>query len=122
MIARILNLPGWNMQIITTNIQVYVITALLTILLGTLVSFFALWSRGYLAPLGFLVITLIFAQIIPIVGWGYYFPWSIPAIYCGAAGEELQSGLNGWSYIILILVSFAGYLLSQICWKYRDQT
>jgi len=121
MIAGILNLPGWDMQIIVTNIQVYVITTLLTILFGTLVSFFALWSRGYLAPLGFLVITLIFAQIIPILGWGYYFPWSIPIIYCGAAGVELQSGLNGWSYIILIFISFSGYLSSQICWKYRDQ-
>ena len=121
-IARILNLPGWEIQIILQNLTIYFFTALLTILLGTIVSFFALWSRGYLAPLGLLVITLIFAQIIPIIGCWYYFPWSIPSIYSGAAGEELKSVLNSWSYILLILTAFLGYLFSTLCLKFRDQT
>ncbi len=121
-IANILNLPGWEIQVILEILYIYFITALLTILLGTMISFFALWSRGYLAALGLLVITLIFAQIIPIIGWGHYFPWSIPSIYCGAAGEELKSALNSWSYIFLILTAFLGYLFSTLCWKFRDQT
>lgn len=121
-IAGILKLPGWEYSIIFENIITYLITALLTMALGTLIAFFALWSKGFLAPLGFLVLTLIFAQLIPIVGWGYYFPWSIPSIYCGAAGEVLKSRLNEWSYLSLIFTSFAGYILSIAWWKYSDQT
>jgi len=120
-IAGILKLPGWEYRIIFENIKIYFITALLTLVLGTLISFFALWSKGFLAPLGFLVLTLFFAQLIPIVGWGYYFPWSIPSIYCGAAGEELKSHLNQWSYFSVILTSVTGYILSITWWKYSDQ-
>lgn len=121
LIGSLLNLAGWEYLIVYTNLKVYLITALLTILLGLFIPFFALWSRGFLVPLAFLVLTLIFAQIIPIVGGGYYFPWSIPSIYSGAAGEALKYKLNIWSYLILFFTVFLAYLLSIYWWNNSDQ-
>lgn len=120
-IGKMLNLSGWEYSIIFENIKVYFVTALLTIALGTWISFFALWSKGYLAPLGFLIVILMLSQFIPYLGWGHYFPWSIPGIYCGAAGEELKNRLNEWSYLSLIFTSLIGYILSVAWWKYADQ-
>ncbi len=121
-VGRILNLPGWEYNVIFEIIKIYFITILLTMVLGTWVSFFALWAKGYLAPLGFLIVILMLAQFIPYMGWGHYFPWSIPGIYCGAAGEEFKNRINEWSYFSLIFTSFTGYLLSIAWWKYSDQT
>jgi len=120
-VGKMLNLSGWEYSIIFENIKVYFVTALLTIALGTWISFFALWSKGYLAPLGFLIVILMLSQFIPYLGWGHYFPWSIPGIYCGAAGEELKNRLNEWSYLSLIFTSLIGYILSVAWWKYADQ-
>jgi ABC-2 type transport system permease protein len=120
-IGKMLNLSGWESSVIFENIKIYFVTALLTIALGTWISFFALWGKGYLSPIGFLIVILMLAQFIPYMGWGHYFPWSIPGIYCGAAGEELKNRLNEWSYLSLIFTSLIGYILSIAWWKYADQ-
>lgn len=120
-VGKMLNLSGWEYNIIFEMIKIYFFTVLLTMALGTWISFFALWAKGYLAPLAFLIVILILAQFIPYIGWGHYFPWSIPGIYCGAAGEELKNRLNEWSYLSLIFTSLIGYILSVAWWKYADQ-
>lgn len=98
----------------------YFITTWLTILIGIPIAFFAIWGKGYLAPLGFVALTLVFAQIIAATGYGNYFPWSIPGLYSGAGGEY-KSQLNFWSYAILAITGIAGYFLTVFYWKYSDQ-
>lgn len=120
-VGGILNLPGWEYNVIFEIIKIYFITVLLTMALGTWISFFALWAKGYLAPLGFLIVILMLAQFIPYLGWGHYFPWSIPGIYCGAAGEEFKNRLKEWSYLSLFFTCMLGYLLTIVWWKYADQ-
>ena len=120
-IGKMLNLSGWEYRVIFETIKIYFVTALLTIALGTWISFFALWGKGYLSPIGFLVVILMLAQFIPYMGWGHYFPWSIPGIYCGAAGEEFKNRLNEWSYWSLFFTCMLGYLLTISWWKYTDQ-
>ncbi len=120
-IGSILNLPGWDLAIMTKIAKLYIITSFLAISLGTIISFFALWSRGYLAPLGFLIIMLFFANIAPYLGVAQYFPWSIPVLFSGAAGEELRNNLNFLSYICLATTSLSGYLLTIAWWNYSDQ-
>ena len=99
----------------------YFITTLLAVLLGTPIAFFAIWGKGYLAPLGFVALTLVIAQIIAATGYGYYFPWSVPGLYSGAGGEY-KAQLNFISYTILILSSIAGYVATLLYWKYADHT
>ena len=99
----------------------YLITTVLTILIGTPIAFFAIWGKGYLAPLGFVVLTLVFSQIIAATGYGTYFPWAIPGLFSGSGGEY-KSYLNFMSYAMLLLTSIAGYIASITFWKIADQT
>ena len=118
-IGFILQLPVENGQEITGHLGRYALTTALTVLLGPPISFFALWGKGDLAPLGFVCLTLVLAQIIAAVGVGYYFPWSIPGLFSGMGGEVEQ--LNFWSYAILIATALIGYVGSVWFWNISDQ-
>ncbi|WP_224995271.1 ABC transporter permease [Cesiribacter sp. SM1] len=106
---------------VAASLEAYFVTTLLTILLGTPIAFFAMWGRGYLAPLGFVALALVFSQIIAATGWGYYFPWAVPGLFSGAGGEYREQ-LDALSYVMLLLVSVAGYVAAISYWKYADHT
>jgi ABC-type transport system involved in multi-copper enzyme maturation permease subunit len=118
----LLELPGWETVIFANNMEIYFNTTILIILLNTPIAFFAIIGKGYLAPLGFVALALVFAQIIGAMGFGKYFPWSIPGIYSGSGGEELKLQLNVLSYIIIIMTSVLGYLSTVLWWKHADQS
>ncbi|MCX5780997.1 MAG: ABC transporter permease, partial [Firmicutes bacterium] len=107
LVGGIIQLAGWSSQIFLNNAYTYFMTSLLTIFLCTPVAFFASYGRGYLPPLGFVILTLILAQFVGLVGLGPYFPWAIPLLYTGAAGAE-SAALGTISYLILFLTSCLG--------------
>lgn len=121
LIGTILQLPTIEINLLIPLFLDYFVTTFLTILIGVPIAFFAIWGKGYLAPLGFVALTLVFAQIITATGFGSYFPWSIPGLYSGAGGEYKKL-LDNYSYSILILICIAGYLATVIYWKTSDQT
>lgn len=116
-----LQLDGWDFTIFLTSLKIYFITTILIVLLNTPIAFFALLGRGYLAPLGVVAILLVFAQILAAMGFGAYFPWSVPGIYSGSGGADLKIQLNSMSFLILILTSIIGYMSTIYWWKYSDQ-
>lgn len=120
-IGAILSLSEFNLEIISGILVLYVKTTLLTLALGTPIAFFAFLGKGYLTPLGFVSVCIVFAQIVAATGYGHYFPWAIPGLY-GGAGGELKNSLNSLSYVILFGISAAGYMLIIAWWKYADQT
>lgn len=120
-ISLFLQLPLPEANLIYNGLLNYFNTTVLTVLLGTPIAFFAIWGQGYLAPLGFVALTLVFAQVIAATGYGYYFPWSIPGLYSGVGGEY-RAQLNLISYTIVGLTSIAGYFLAIGYWRYADQT
>ena len=117
----VLKLPGIETNLLFSLLAHYFVTTLLTIFIGVPIAFFALLCNGYLAPLGFVTLTLVLAQVIAAIGYGSYFPWSIPGLYSGAGGAY-KDLLNNYSYAILILTSIAGYLTTVLYWKIADQT
>ena len=121
LVGILLQLPAPDAIRLFSLLTDYFITTFLTIFVGVPIAFFAIWGKGYLAPLGFVALTLVFAQIIAATGYGSYFPWSVPSLYSGAGGEFKKS-LNNYSYSILILTSLAGYLATVIYWKTADQS
>lgn len=121
MIGFALQLNGWTITVFVENLEVYFITTILIILLNAPVAFFALWGKGYLAPLGIVAVLLVLAQIIGAMGFGTYFPWSVPGIYSGSGGADLKMQLDKMSYFILIITSIVGYLGTVLWWKYADQ-
>jgi ABC-type transport system involved in multi-copper enzyme maturation permease subunit len=121
LIGTILQLPTIETNILSTLLTDYFVTTFLTILIGVPIAFFALLGKGYLAPLGFVALTLVLAQVIAAIGYGSYFPWSIPGLYSGAGGAY-KNLLDNYSYAILILACLVGYLATVTYWKTADQT
>jgi ABC-2 type transport system permease protein len=119
-IGWLLQIDGMLSQAMQVHFGTYLLTTLLTIAVCAPVSFFAMRGRGYLAPLGFTAVIIFLAQVIAAVGVGHYFPWSIPALFSGAAGE-LKEQLNNLSYAIVIVTALAGYFSTRLWWNKADQ-
>ena len=116
-----LDLPLTDSQALTKQLQDYAFTTILTIPLGCVIAFFAIWGKGYLAPLGFVAITLVVAQVIAATGFGTYFPWSVPGLY-STPGQPFKDDMNWLSYTLLILVSGGGYGATVLYWQIVDQS
>jgi ABC-2 type transport system permease protein len=121
MLARLLDLDGMESAIQYHQLKDYGLTALMTIGLGGPIAYFAIRGKGYMAPLGFVALTLVGAQVIAAAGYGNYFPWSMPGLYSGAGGDS-RSQLTVLSYAILIFTAVAGYSATVFYWKKADQT
>lgn len=119
-VGYIVELSGMSTSLLMEGIRIYTICSILTILLSTPVGFFASYGRGYLSPLGFIVITLILAQIIAVAGYGEFFPWSIPAII-GVSIEDSSTMIENFSIIIVVLTSLVGLVGTMLWWRYADQ-
>lgn len=116
----LLQLPTIPFTEILYHLSIYVNTALLTIIIGTPIAFFALRGRGYLAPLGFVALTLVVAQIVAATGYGAWFPWAVPGLYSGIS-PEYRGSLNSLSFGMVFLTGIIGYLATLFYWKYSDQ-
>ncbi len=120
-LGMFLQLPPISTSVLIPSLITYFITTVLTIAVCVPMAFFALWGKGYLVPLGFVALTLVFSQVIAAVGYGSYFPWSVPGLFSGAGGEYKML-LNNYSYGILLLTCIAGYLATIIYWNKTEQT
>ncbi|HLS67557.1 MAG TPA: ABC transporter permease [Pseudogracilibacillus sp.] len=92
--------------------------ALCTIALCLPAAFFASFSRGYLAPFGYILFVLIFSQLIIAVGYGEYFPWALPALYSGISGTPFDYEFVHYLYIIV--TSILGIVATIYYWEYAD--
>jgi ABC-2 type transport system permease protein len=119
-VGNAVDIPGWSYKIFSQGLQVYVVCSLLTILLSTPVALFASVGRGYLSPLGFMIFTLVLAQIVAAAGYGLLFPWSVPALASGVSGSE-AAALESASIIIVFITSIFGLVGTMFWWIYADQ-
>ena len=120
-VGTLVDIPGWTTQLAWQSFVDVLATAGMTLLLMTPVAFIASMGRGFLPPLGWTVLTIFFAQIIAATGWGDWFPWSVPALFSGAAGPRDQLiGLH--SYVLVILAGIVGLTVTFHWWRNADQT
>jgi ABC-2 type transport system permease protein len=93
----------------------------LTLALMSPVALFASMGRGYLPPLSWALLTIFLAQIVAALGWGAWFPWSVPALFSGLAGPRAaQVGLQ--SYALVALTCATGLVGTLAWWHNADQT
>jgi len=118
--GQIIGISGWSVETMNQQAYTYSLTSLLTLLLFTPVAFFASYSRGYLLPMGFVILTLLIANFTGLVGLGPYFPLAIPGLFSVPAGMEVMQ-LSFTSYIILGITSLTGFIWTLIWWRYADQ-
>ena len=119
-IGFIIGLPGWDGGLILHLSIVYLVSTLLMIFLCTPTALLASYSRGYILPMAFVILTLILANFSGLVGLGPYFPWAIPGLYGVASGDESMQ-LTGASPYILLLTSLLGLAGTLAWWRFADQ-
>ena len=121
LVGAFLGLPGWSAPMLRQAALDVALTAALAILLLGPTAFLASAARGYLAPLGFAILTIFLAQITAATGWGAWFPWSVPALFSGLAGPRGDL-LGPPSYVLVGLTSVAGVAGTYAWWRRADHT
>jgi ABC-2 type transport system permease protein len=114
-------IPGWSEKLLWSASVDVLGAALLTIALLPFVALFAGIGHGELPPIGWIVLTVALAQVAAITGWGDWFPWSVPALFSGAAGPRSEL-LGIHSYILVVLAGLAGLAATFYWWRTADQT
>lgn len=120
LIGLLLNLPGWEWRLFFSSFLHIFTTAFLAALLCPPVFLIASAGKGYLPALGFVILTVVIAQIIGALGFGAYVPWAVPSLYSGL-GSESGGSLNIVSYMIVAVTGVAGLIGTIYWWKYADQ-
>jgi ABC-2 type transport system permease protein len=120
-VGKFVVIPGWSVTLLRSAMIDLFGSAMLTIVLLSFVAFFASIGRGYLLPFGWAILTVILAQIAGLTGWGDWFPWSVPALFSGAAGPRADL-IGAHSYVIVILASMIGLVATFYWWRSADQT
>lgn len=120
-IGLLLQIPGFSSVLFFSNALDIFSCVIATILLLPFVAWFASIGKGYLPPMGFLVLTIILSQVAVVLGWGDWFPWSIPILFSGEIGpKEVMLGTH--SYVIILVFCFLGLYLTYSWWRKADQT
>ena len=119
-IGTVVDIPGWSLKLEWTSFWSLITIALLTFMLMPFVALFASAGRGYLPPLGWAFFMLALAQIAAVLGWGDWFPWSVPALLSGMAGPRAeQIGMH--SYVLVGLAFIVGIAATFAWWQSADQ-
>ncbi len=115
------DIPGWSMGLLKSSIVDVLGSAVLTIALLPFVALIASVGRGDMPAFGWAIFTVVTAQIAAATGWGDWFPWSVPALFSGAAGPRTEL-LGTHSYVIVLLTSLIGLIATFIWWRKADHT
>ena len=119
-IGTALGLPGWSAALAASGVATVAATAAMTVLLTTPIAFAASAGRGYLPGVGVMMAAIFSAQVIAALGYGRYFPWSVPALYSGLAGPGSDPpGLL--SLLLVVLAGVGGAAATALWWCRADQ-
>jgi ABC-2 type transport system permease protein len=113
----LLKLPGYSSQLLWGGIYRYIIISLMAVLLSWAIAFVANISKSYFPAIGFAIFMIILAQIVGVLGWGEYFPWSIPSIY---SQITLNVHLSPVSYFIVLITGLVGLWGTIGWWRFAD--
>jgi ABC-2 type transport system permease protein len=120
-VGAVVGLPGWSESAAVDSLAGMGLGALLTIALQTSTACVASIGRGYIAPLAWAVAMIVAAQILAVLGWGAWFPWSVPAVLAGAGGVDVEPVSLG-GVVVVIVVALIGLLATIAWWERADQT
>jgi ABC-2 type transport system permease protein len=60
------------------------------------------------------------SQVLAVLGWGSWFPWSVPAILAGAGGAQVEPVTVG-AFALVIVVAVVGLVATVAWWERADQ-
>lgn len=114
-VGGVLGLTGWSAALIWNIFFRFIITSLLFIVVTTPGTFLANVSKGYLAPLGLILVIVIFSNVLASMGFAPYFPWTIPGVF------QSTGLLNLSSIVILASTGIAGIVGTFAWWRFAEQ-
>jgi ABC-type transport system involved in multi-copper enzyme maturation permease subunit len=124
-IGAAVGMPGWSQGLACRAFGSLMFTALLNFMLVPLVALFASAGHGYIPPLGWAFLTLALSQVAGVMGWGAWFPWSVPGLFSmefslmyGQQAEQI--GMH--SYVLVMLTFIAGVAATFAWWRGADQS
>ncbi|WP_019910851.1 ABC transporter permease [Paenibacillus sp. HW567] len=120
MAGWLVGLKDWSLEIIVQSFERYVLLALMTICLSIPVAWIASVGRGYLSPLGFIVLTIVITQLGGGMGIAQYIPWAVPGLLSGASGEV--DHLQPVSLILPYLTGGIGIAGTLAWWRYANHS
>jgi ABC-2 type transport system permease protein len=120
-VGTLVVIPGWSPELLLSAFVDVLGSAALTIALLPFVALVASAGRGYLPPFGWTILTVALSQIAAIAGWGDWFPWSVPALFSGAAGPRATL-LGPHSYALVVVASLIGLAATFYWWRNADHT
>lgn len=119
-IGAAVGVPGWSLELVWASFWSLMLIAFLTFMLMPVVALFASVGRGYLPALGWAFITMASAQIAGVLGWGDWFPWSVPGLVSSLNGSRTEP-IAAHSYIVVLLTFLAGVVATFAWWRSADQ-
>lgn len=119
LLGALLHLPGWSVQASTTGVVKILAAAALSAALTTPLALAASIGRGYLAAVGVLFVLAFTAQIIAALGFGAWFPYSVPGLYAGIAGPG-HDPPGPISFLLVLSTAAAGVSGSLAWWRNAD--
>lgn len=120
-IGALIGLPGWSTSDSGATVAAIAVAAGLTISLQTWAAFFAGIGRGYIAPLAWTVAVIVVSQVLTVLGWGAWFPWSVPALLAGAGGTSVEP-VTPAGALAVVVIAVAGLAATILWWDRADQT
>lgn len=98
-----LRLPGWSTQVLVEGAGTVLATAAWTVVLALSFALAACLGRGYLAAVATMFAVLFCSQILASLGYGRYFPYSVPSLGTGATGDRYPPpGCVGYGLVLLL--------------------
>ena len=120
-IGAVVGLPGWSSADAAGTIASIALAMVLTIGLQAWAMFFAGVGRGYIAPLAWAVGMVATSQVLSVLGWGSWFPWSVPAILAGAGGTQVEP-VSAAAVVAVVVVVIGGLAATIVWWERADHT
>ena len=120
-IGTLVGLRGLTAGMALSAIKDILIAGLVGFLLVPAVTWIATLGRGYLPPIGFTILMLLFGNVFGATGWGKWFPWSIAPMLAGLAGPRTEVLAPG-SVVVLALTFVAGFAATVWQLQFSDNT
>ena len=114
------DMPGWSPGLAWSSLASLMLITVLSLLLMPCVAFLASIGRGYLLPLGWTFLMMALSQIADVLGWGDWFPWSVPGLLSNINGVRTEP-LPIHSYGVVLVVFILGTAVTFIWWLRADQ-
>lgn len=119
-IGAALGLPGWSIAVVGRGLGALVGLAAMTAVLTFPFALAASAGCGYLPAVGAMFAALFCAQVIAALGYGHLFPWSVPSLLSGVAGET-ATPVGPVGYGLVALAGATGVAATVMWWRHADQ-